>query len=112
MENALRFVIEDAVEILVAGAMRLRVLDNHVMVGELFAAREVKAVQNAFQPFAGEFGADVVARQLRAEREGMDVHVAGAAQFAGNGCQMKRVRRLRPEISHVPAPRCRRRQFR
>ena len=70
--------------------MRLRVLDNHVMVGELLAARQVKAVENAFQPFARELGADVVARQLRAERKGMDAHVARAAKLAGNGRQMKR----------------------
>ena len=94
VENALRFVVEDAVEILVAGAMRLRVLDNHVMIGQLLAAREVKAVQNAFQAFAGEFGADVVARKLRAERERMDVHIAGAAKFAGNGRHVKCVQRL------------------
>ena len=69
VKNALRFVVEDAVEIFVAGAMRLRVLDDHVMIGQLFVAREVKAVQNAFQAFAGELGANVVARKLRAERE-------------------------------------------
>ncbi len=74
--------------------MRLRVFDNHVVIGELLAAREVKAVQNALQSFAGEFGADVVARKLRAQRKGMDVHVAGAAELAGDGRQMKRVRRL------------------
>jgi len=43
-----------------AGAMRLGVFDNHMMVGELLAARQVKAVENAFQPLAREFGADVV----------------------------------------------------
>ena len=74
--------------------MRLGVLDNHVMIGQLLAAREVKAVENAFQPFAGEFGADVVARQFCAEREGMDAHVAGAAEFAGDGRDVKGVRRL------------------
>jgi hypothetical protein len=91
VKNALRFVIEDAVEILVAGAMRLRVLDNHVMVGQLFAARQVKSVENAFQAFAREVRADVGARQLRAERKRMDAHVARAAKISGNGRQMKRV---------------------
>ena len=81
VEDALRFVVEDAVEIFVAGAMRLGVLDDHVVVGQLFAAREVKAVEDALQAFAGEVGADVVARKLRAERERVDVHVAGAAEL-------------------------------
>ena len=69
--------------------MRLRVLDNHVMVGELFAAREVKPVQNTFQPFARELGADVGARQFCAEREGVDGHIARAAKFAGNRRDVK-----------------------
>ena len=41
MENALRFVIQDAVEIFVAGAVWLHVFDNHVMVGELFVFGEI-----------------------------------------------------------------------
>ena len=61
VKNALRFVIENAVEIFMAGAMRLGVFDDHVMVGELVATRQVKPVQNTFQPFAREFGADIVA---------------------------------------------------
>ena len=39
VEDALRVVGEDAVEILVAGAMRLGVFDDHVVVGQLVAAR-------------------------------------------------------------------------
>ena len=35
----------------------------------LFALGEVKAVENALQPFAGESGADVVSREAGAERE-------------------------------------------
>jgi len=90
VKDALRFVIEDAVEIFVAGATRLGVLDNHVMVGELLATGQIKAVENTGQPFAREFGADVGARELRAERKGMDAHVARAAKLRGNRCQMKR----------------------
>ena len=43
MENAFRFVVENAVEIFMAGAVRLRVLDDHVMVGELFALGQTHA---------------------------------------------------------------------
>ena len=54
VEDALGFVVEDAVEILVAGAMRLGVFDDHVVIGQLLAAREVKAVEDALQALARE----------------------------------------------------------
>ena len=94
VENPLGLVIKDAVEIFVAGAMRFRVLHDHVMVGELFAAREVQAVQHALEAFAGEFHADVIARKPGAERKGMHAGMAGAAEFTGNGRHVKRVQRF------------------
>jgi len=94
VKNAPRFVVKDAVEIFVAGAMRLGMLDNHVMVGELLVACEIKPVQNALEPFACQFGADIIARKFCAEREGMDVHIAGAAKFTGDGRHVKGVGRF------------------
>jgi len=64
--------------------MRLRVLDNHVMVGQLLAACEIKPVENTFETFAREFRPDVRPRKFCAEREGMDGHIARAAKFARN----------------------------
>ena len=94
VENPLGLVIKDAVEIFVAGAMRFRVFHDHVMIGELFAAREVQPVQHALEAFAGEFYADVIARKPGAERKGMHAGVAGATEFTGNGRHVKRVQRL------------------
>ena len=85
MENALGFVVQDAVEIFVARAMRLRVFDDHMMVGELFIFREVKPIENAFQTFAREIGADVVARNLCAQGDGVDTDIARAAKLARDG---------------------------
>ena len=83
MENTLGFVIQDAVEILVARAVRLGMFDDHVMIRQLLATREVKPVENAFQAFACKLCADVVARKFCAERERpdvvlMDIHLAGS----------------------------------
>src|ERR1043165_6870779 len=58
VEDALGFVVEDAVEVFVAGAMRLGVLDNHVVIGQLLAAREIEPVENALQTLTRELGAD------------------------------------------------------
>ncbi len=69
--------------------MRLRVLDNHVMVGKLLVLRQVKSVQNTFETFAREFRANVRARQFCAKREGMNGHIARAAKFAGDGRDVK-----------------------
>ena len=67
VKNALRFVVQNAIEILVARAMRLRVFDDHVVIGELFAFRQVKAVQYTFEPFTGEVGPNIVSREPRAQ---------------------------------------------
>ena len=64
------------------GAVRLRVLDNHVVIGELLVAREVKPVQHALQTFAREFGADVITREFGAERERVNVHMARTTELA------------------------------
>ena len=110
VEDALRFVVEDAVEILVAGAMRLGVLDDHVVIGELFAAREVKAVENALQALAGEVGVDVVARKLRAERDASGrSHCCARPKCAVERRDVKRLRGFRPETSDARPWRCRRR---
>ncbi len=91
MKDAPRFVVEDAVEILVAGAMRLGVLDDHVMIGQLLAAREVKAVEDALQPFARELGANVRSREFCAERKRMDDDVARAAELRRDRGDVKRM---------------------
>ena len=62
VENAPRFVVQNPVEILVAGAMRLRVFHNHVMVRQLLAARQIQAVEDALQTFARQVGANIIAR--------------------------------------------------
>ena len=49
VEHALGPVVQDAVEILVAGAVRLGVLDDHVVIGQLVAPGEVEPVEHAFQ---------------------------------------------------------------
>ena len=81
MKHTLRFVIEDAIEIFVTRAMRLRVLHNHVMIRELLILGQVKTVQNALEPFSRQLGANVIARKLRADRKRMHVHMTGAAEF-------------------------------
>ena len=63
VKNALGLVIEDAIKVLVTRAVRFRVFDDHVVVGELILAGKVEAVQYALQSFAGEFRTDVVARK-------------------------------------------------
>ena len=73
-----------------ARAARLGVLDDHVMVGELFASREVEAVEDAFQAFAGEVGVDIGARQLRPERDRVGDDVAGAAELRRDRGDVKR----------------------
>ena len=62
MKNALGTAIQNAVVILVTVTMRLGVLDNHMMVGQLVAARQVQAVQNALDPLAGQGGANIISR--------------------------------------------------
>jgi len=69
VENTFGAIIEDAVEIFVTGAARLNVLDNHVVVGELFSFREVQAIQNTFETFANQPRPDIVARKARSQRE-------------------------------------------
>ena len=69
VKHALRFVVQDSVEIFVTRAVRLSVFDNHVMIGELLAFRQVKAVEDALQPFTSEPGENVVPRNSGAQRE-------------------------------------------
>ena len=85
MKDALGAAVEDAVVIFVAVAAGLGVLNDHVMVGELLVAREVKAVQDALDAFIGKAGADIVARKLGAGGDGMGDEIAVAAQVDVNG---------------------------
>src|SRR5438105_14888786 len=51
MKHAPGAVVEDAIEILVAVAMRFGVLDDHVVVGQLVVLGELEAVQDAVDGF-------------------------------------------------------------
>ena len=49
--------------------MRPGMLDNHVVIRELVALRQIKPVKDALQPFTREIHVNVVPRQPRAEGE-------------------------------------------
>jgi len=67
------------------------VIDYHVVIGELFAAREIKPVEDALQAFAGEMGVNVRAGEFRAERDRVGEDVAGAAEVCRERGDVKRL---------------------
>jgi hypothetical protein len=68
VEHAARLTIEHAVEVLVALAVRLGVLDRSVVIDVLGAAEYRQAAENQIRVGAVEHGVDVMAHQSRAER--------------------------------------------
>ena len=94
MEDAPRTIIENAVEIFVAGALRRGVLHDHVMVGELLPFGEVKPVQNALQPVAREVRVNGVPGQPRAQRERVGVHPAAPPELAVHRRHVERLTAL------------------
>src|SRR5689334_5165802 len=71
MEDAPGTIIENAIIILVAGAIRLRVLDDHMMIGQLVAPGEIQTIKRALDSFAGEGSATVISRKTRARSNRM-----------------------------------------
>jgi hypothetical protein len=71
VENAVRAAGQDAVIKLVAFATRLGVIDDGVMIDQLFAARQVKSVEDGFAALGVEQGLNLVAGQARAGGDGM-----------------------------------------
>ena len=69
VEHAVRRVVENAVVKLAAGAMRLRVLDQHVVVEMLASGADEEAVDEALGALARQNGMDVVAHQRAAQQE-------------------------------------------
>ena len=61
-------------------AVGLGVFDEHPMIGELLVARDVKAIENAFDSWPSQSGVDVVARYLGAGRDGVRNEIRAAAQ--------------------------------
>ena len=107
MKNAFRAAIENAVEIFVAVAMRLRVFDDHVMIGKLVALREIKPVEHALDTFAREVRADIVPRKFRAGGNRMRNEIRAAAKMR---VQRRHVKRfvalvLKLAVLHVRAVR-------
>ena len=69
VEDAARFAVEDAVEVLVALAVRLGVHDGRVVIHVLVAAQHGEPVQDQVGPRPVEHRVDVVAHQRAAERD-------------------------------------------
>ena len=65
--------------------MRLRVLDHHVMVGQLVAPGQVKPVQDALDPFAGQGRANIIPRQARPRGNRVRNEVAAPPQMGVDG---------------------------
>ena len=99
MEHALGAPIEDAVIVLVAVAVRLRVLDHHVMVRQLVSACEIKPVKNALDPFAAQVRADVVAGQPSARGDRVRDEIAAPAQLRAHARNVKCSRALVLELA-------------
>ena len=55
----------------------------------MLALGEIKPVEDAFQPFALEFRANVVSRQSRPQRERMRVHPAATTELTVHGGDVK-----------------------
>ena len=98
MEHAFGFSLEDAVEVFVAGAVRLRVLDEHVVVGQLLALGQVEPVQNALEPFAGELHVNVVPRQSRPEGERVGLGATPPSELSVQRGDVKRFLALALEL--------------
>ena len=81
MKDASRAIVENAIEVLVAVAVRLGVLDNHVKIGQLIVLGQIKSVQDAFNAFAVEKRGDGVPREPRSGGDGVRNEVAPAAQL-------------------------------
>ena len=94
MKNPPRLVVEDAVEIFVAVAVRRGVLDDHVVIGQLLAAQHVQPVKHALDARLGQAHAQVVARQPRAKRDRVERILCVAAQLRVQRRQVKRPVRL------------------
>src|SRR4030095_7339206 len=68
VEDGARALVEDALVVLPARAVRLTVVDERVRVGVLPRADEVEAIHAALRALAAEDDLDAVPRELRAQR--------------------------------------------
>src|SRR5262245_21881057 len=69
VEDAFGAVIQNAIVILVAVAIRAGMLNEHVMIGELIILGQIQAIQNTLNALARQDGVDVVARELCTGRD-------------------------------------------
>src|SRR5206468_8121960 len=77
-EHSTRLFIEHTVEVFVTLAVIGRVIDGGVMVGVLLAGKQVESVQDQCAARTRHDRPDVVARERRAERYGVQVDGAVA----------------------------------
>jgi len=64
VKDALGASVEDTIIILVAVAMGLGVLDDHMVIGQLFFSGQIKTVQDTLDAFGCEPRADTISRQF------------------------------------------------
>jgi hypothetical protein len=76
VENSARFTIKDSLIELVAGAMRLLVVDDRMRVCVLCSAHDVKPVHPTFRAFVSHPHCNVMARKLSTEVNGCGVVTA------------------------------------
>src|SRR5690348_14522645 len=71
VKNAVRFVVQNAVIELPAGAMRARVLDVHVVIEMLLAAANKESIDQALATFSCQDRMHIVAHQPSAQQKRM-----------------------------------------
>ena len=90
MEDPFGFAVENTVEILMAIAVRLGVLDDHVMVRELITPSHIQTVEQAFHTFARQHHADVVSGDPAPQGDRMGSEVRALPEMRVNRGQMER----------------------
>ena len=108
LKTARRLAVQDALVQLVAGAVRLGVVDGRVIIDVLRAVHDVEAVERRLRAF-GEHRAGIVADQRAAQRDRVRREVRAAARAVA--CRVGDVERRR-RFDRAPCsdrpPRCRR----
>ena len=81
VKHPARLVVEDAVEILVAVAVRRGMIHDHVVISKLVGTRHVQPVKHALDARLGQAHAQIVTRESCAKRKRMKCVTGVIAQL-------------------------------